>query len=105
MLKIHPLLGNSFIGSTAKNVFWIFLLSQIEGLFITRLSSTVKTTRCFKDYKIPRYMKNHFTVSVFPSKKVMPVSQEEFKQYSLGLNTDIFYKKIKEAFCVHYFFL
>lgn len=35
----------------------------------------------------------------------MPVSQEEFKQYSLGLNTDIFYKKIKEAFCVHYFFL
>ena len=27
---LYPLLGNSFIGSTAKNVFWIFLLSQIE---------------------------------------------------------------------------
>ena len=106
LLKIHPLLGNSFIGSTAKNVFWIFLLSQIEESIHNKTFfygennlGALKITRYLD------YMKNHFTVSVFPSKKVMPVSQEEFKQYSLGLNTDIFYKKIKEAFCVHYFFL
>ena len=99
LLKIHPLLGNSFIGSTAKNVFWIFLLSQIEESIHNKTFfygennlGALKITRYLD------YMKNHFTVSVFPSKKVMPVSQEEFKQYSLGLNTDIFYKKIKEAF-------
>jgi len=38
------LLGNSFIGSTAKNVFWIFLLSQIEESIYNKTFFTVKTT-------------------------------------------------------------
>ena len=35
---------NSFIGSTAKNVFWIFLLSQIEESIYNKTFFTVKTT-------------------------------------------------------------
>ena len=38
------MLGNSFIGSTAKNVFWIFLLSQIEESIYNKTFFTVKTT-------------------------------------------------------------
>ena len=64
----------------------------------------LNTTGPYMLSRLINQLRDEYGASTLSSYLVSPVCKEDFQNYRKGVGSDLFYGKIKNAFCAHYFF-
>ena len=99
--------GNAFMGSSNNHKGWLRILSDIDFTVKNRIyrdDIVLNTTGPYMLSRLINQLRDEYGASTLSSYLVSPVCKEDFQNYRKGVCSDLFYGKIKNAFCAHYFF-